>query len=148
MDKLLNAIASRLNVRVVVEEHSKRTLQGVLNVTMQMFDHRDVTDEVRELFKKELNNHLFTKLQNMKSGEYVEYGFDYGDVRPLGTLMEDANDNLAEVLLKLPALNDGETYDFPCDTYIRFTLTERDAKKASVKPNMVCPWIMEAYSKQ
>ena len=148
MDKLLNAIASRLNVRVAVEEHSKRTLQGVLNVTMQMFEHRDVTDEVSELFKKELNNHLFTKLQNMKSGEYVEYGFDYGDVRPLGTLMEDANDNLAEVLLKLPALNDGETYDFPCDTYIRFTLIERDTKKASVKPDMVCPWIMEAYSKQ
>lgn len=148
MEKLLNAIASRLNVRVVVEEQSEKTLQGVLTVTMQMFDHRDVTDEVRELFKKELNNHLFTKLQKMEAGEYVEYGFDYGNVRPLGTLMEDANDNLAEVLLKLPALKDGETYDFPCDTYIRFTLTKKDEKTASVKPNTVCQWIMEAYSKQ
>lgn len=148
MEKLLNEIASRLNVRVVVEEQSEKTLQGVLSVTMQMFDHRDVTNEVRELFKKELNNHLFTKLQKMEVGEYVEYGFDYGNVRPLGTLMEDANDNLAEVLLKLPALNDGETYDFPCDTYIRFTLTEKDEERASVKPNMVCQWIKEAYSKQ
>ena len=148
MEKLLNAIASRLNVRIVVEEQSEKTLQGVLTVTMQMFDHRDVTDEVRELFKKELNNHLFSKLQKMEAGEYVEYGFDYGNVRPLGTLMEDANDNLAEVLLKLPALKDGETYDFPCDTYIRFTLTKKDEKAASVKPNTVCQWIMEAYSKQ
>lgn len=148
MEKLLNAIASRLNVRVVVEEHSEKTLQGVLYVTMQKFDHKDVTNEVRELFKKELNNHVFTKLQKMEAGEYVEYGFDYGNVRPLGTLMEDANDNLAEVLLKLPTLNDGETYDFPCDTYIRFTLTEKDEETASVKPNMVCQWIKEAYSKQ
>ena len=148
MEKLLNAIASRLNVRSVVEEQSEKTLQGVLTVTMQMFDHRDVTDEVRELFKKELNNHLFTKFQDMEVGEYVEYGFDYGNVRPLGTLMEDANDNLAEILLKLPALNEGETYDFPCDTYIRFTLTGKSEKNVSVKPNVVCPWIMEAYSKQ
>ena len=148
MEKLLNAIASRLYVRVVVEEQSEKTLQGVVTVTMHMFDHRDVTDEVRELFKKELNNHLFTKLQNMEAGEYVEYGFDYGNVRPLGTLMEDANDNLAEVLLKLPTLNDGETYDFPCDTYIRFTLTEKDEKKVSLKPNTVCQWIKEAYNNQ
>ena len=148
MDKLLNAIASRLTIRVVVEEESEKTLQGVVTVTMQMFDHRDVEEEVKELFKKELNNHLFTKLQDLKVGEYVDYGFAYGDVRPLGTLMEEANDNLAEVLLKLPALNDGETYDFPCNTYIGFTLSERNEEKATVKPNYLSTWIMEAYSKQ
>ena len=148
MDKLLNAIASRLTIRVVVEEESEKTLQGVVTVTMQMFDHRDVEEEVKELFKKELNNHLFTKLQDLKVGEYVDYGFAYGDVRPLGTLMEEANDNLAEVLLKLPALNDGETYDFPCNTYIGFTLIERNEEKATVKPNYLSTWIMEAYSKQ
>ena len=124
MDKLLNAIASRLTIQVVVE--ADKTLQGVVTVTRQMFDRRDVEDEVKELFKKELNNHLLTKLQDLKVGEYVDYGFAYGNVRPLGTLMEEANDNLAEVLLKLPSLNDGETYDFPCNTYIGFTLTERN----------------------
>ncbi len=148
MEKLLNAIASRLTVRVTVEEQSEKTLEGVLTVTMAMFEHRDVSDEVKELFKKELNNHLFTKLQDIEVGEYVHYGFDYGQVRPLGTLMEDANDNLAEVLLTLPALEDGESYEFPCNTYIRFTLTGRDDKEATVKPNIVCTWIMEAYNKQ
>lgn len=146
MDKLLNAIASRLTIQVVVE--ADKTLQGVVTVTRQMFDRRDVEDEVKELFKKELNNHLLTKLQDLKVGEYVDYGFAYGNVRPLGTLMEEANDNLAEVLLKLPSLNDGETYDFPCNTYIGFTLTERNEEKATVKPNYVSTWIMEAYSKQ
>ena len=34
----------------------------------------------------------------MEVGEYVEYVFDYSNVRPLGTLMEDANDNLAEAV--------------------------------------------------
>ena len=148
MEKLLDAIASRLTVRVTVEEQSEKTLESVLTVTMAMFDHKDVSEEVRKLFKKELNNHLFTKLGEIEVGEYVDYGFDYGQVRPLGTLMEDANDNLAEVLLKLPPLNDGECYDFPCDTYIRFMLTEKDENEATVKPNIVCQWIMEAYNKR
>ena len=115
---------------------------------MKMFDYRDVEDEVRELFKKELNNHLFTKLQEMKVGEEVGYGFDYSNVRPLGTLMEEANDNLAEVLLKLPALNDGEEYVFPCDTYIGFTLIDKKDNHVNAKASMVSPWIREAYSKQ
>ncbi len=148
MEKLLNAIASRLNVRVTIEEEFEQTSEGVLTVTMAMYDHKEVSEEVRELFKKELNNHLFTKLKETELGEDVEYGFDYGNVRPLGTLMEDANDNLAEVLLKLPPLKDGESYDFPCDTYIRFTVTGREEKEITVKPNIVCSWIMEAYYNQ
>lgn len=149
MDKLLNAIASRLNVRVVVkEERDTNLVNGVVTLSIEFFDYRDVSDEVRELFKKELNNHLFSKLQEAKIGEHVEYGFDYGNVRPLGILMEDVNDNLAEVLLKLPVLNDGERYTFPCDTYVRFTLTDKKDDHFNAKPSMVSPWIMEAYSKQ
>ena len=148
MEKLLDAFASGLTVRFTVKEQSEKTLEGVLAVTMAMFNHKNISDEVKELFKQELNNHLFTKLKEIKVGEYVDYGYDYGQVRPLGTLIEDANDNLAEVLLKLPPLNDGECYDFPFDTYIRFTLTEKDERKAKVQPNFVCSWIMEAYNKQ
>ena len=147
MEKLLNAIASRLNVRIVVEKYWKNEHNAGLAVTMQMFEHRKVTDEVRELFKKELNSHLFTKLQQMEAGECVEYSFDYGELRPLGILMEDANDNLAEVLLKLPNLKEGESYYFPCDTYIRFTIIKKDAETALVMPDKICQWIMEAYSK-
>lgn len=148
MEKLLSAIVSRLKVQVTVEEQSENTLEGVLTLRMAMFEHKDVSDEVKELFKKELSDHLFTKLHEIEVGEYVEYGFDYGNVRPLGTLMEDANDNLAEVLLKLPTLPAGESYNFPCDTYIRFTLTGKEENKVTVKPNTRCSWIMQAYKKQ
>ena len=64
---------------------------------MAMFNHKDISDEVRELFKEELNNHLSTRLKEIEVGEHVDYGFDYGHVRPLETTMEGANDNLAEV---------------------------------------------------
>lgn len=149
MEKLLNAIASGLNVWVVVEEQSEeKTLNGVLTVTMEMFNHRDVTDEVRALFKKELKNHLFSKLQRMEVGGYVEYRFNRDNVRPLGTLMKNFNDNLAEVLMKLPFPKDGGFYDFPCNTYFSFTLTKKYEKSVSIMADTVCQWIMEAYSKQ
>lgn len=148
MEKLLNAIASRLSVRVTVEEDAKETPEGILQVKMFMYDHKDVSDEVRDLFKKELNNHLFIKLQEIEVDEYVDYEFECGQVRPLGTLREDANDNLAEVLLKLPALKEGESYDLPVETYIRFTLISKNNQKVTVKPNIICPWIMEAYNQQ
>ncbi len=146
MKDFLDAIASRLNVRIVVEEHSGEVLQG-LNITMQMFNYREVTDEVRDLFKNELRNHIFAKLQTMEVGESAEYVFDCGDIRPLGTLMQDANDNLSEVLLKLPTLDDEETYSLPSDTFICFTLTKKEVESVSIKPS-VCPWIMEVFSEQ
>lgn len=147
MEKLLDEIASRLSVQIVEREEYEKGLDGTLTL-MQAFSYRDVTDEVRKLFKKELYNHMFTKLlQEMEVGEYVEYGFDYGDERPLGTLMEDANDNMAEVLLKLPALNEGERYVLPGDTYICFTLMGREAKQVSITAKM-CLWITATYENQ
>ncbi len=145
MEKLLNAIASKLSIRITVEKKSKKNLDGFLISTMSVFDHKDVSDEVRDLFKTELNNHLFSKVEEIEVGEYVDYGFNYGPESSLGTLMAEANDNLAEVLLQLPPLNDGECYDFPCETYICFALTGKDEQGSRVKPNIVCSWILEAY---
>ena len=61
MEKLLNAIVSKLEIRTPVEEHFKEELNGVLNIKMTMFKHRNVPDEVKEQFKKEFNNHLYMK---------------------------------------------------------------------------------------
>lgn len=125
MEKLLNAIVSKLEIRTPVEEHFKEELNGVLNIKMTMFKHRNVPDEVKEQFKKEFNNHLYMKCKEENGFGYVDYIFEYGLKRPIGKLMEDANDNLAEVLLKLPPLNEGESYELPSDTYMRFSVGKK-----------------------
>lgn len=147
MEKLLNAIASKLNVRVIAEESSSSAFYGIITVTMHMYDYKDASDEVRELFKKELNNHMFNKLQEIEVGESVEYMFECGQERPLGSIMDDANDNLAEVLQKLPALPEGEKYTLPFETYIRITLTKNSGDDIKVMP-YVSDWIREEYSDQ
>lgn len=143
-DKLLNAIASTLTVQSYVDDQYE-TPDGVSTVAMRMPNYRDVTDEVKELFKQELKKHMSTKLEKMKVGEHVEYGFDYSHLRR--TLMEDMNDNLKEVLLKLPALNEGEKYNLRYDTYLCVTLTKKEAEKVSVTVE-TCQRIMEAYENQ
>lgn len=122
MEEWLNLISEALTIRVTVEEHSER---GV-NVKAKIYKTKDVSKEVREQFKTELYNHLCTKLQEIEVGEYVDYSFNFGKVKQRGTLMEDANDNLAEVLLKLPPLKEGECYELPCNICMRFVLKEKD----------------------
>ena len=147
MEKLLNAIASRLNVRVIAEESSSSAVDSIITVTMHMYDYKETSDEVKELFKKELNNHIFNKLQEIEVNESVEYMFECGQVRPLGSIMDDANDNLAEVLQKLPALPEGEKYTLPFETYIRITLTKKSEDDVKVMPH-VSDWIREEYFNQ
>ena len=101
---VLEAIASRLTVRTVVQEQSGSGPMG-LGVTMQMYDHKEVSDEVKALFEEELDNHLRSKLQGMEIGDSVDYGFEYGNVRPLGTLMEDANDSHKEQSSEYPVMS-------------------------------------------
>ena len=88
MEKLLNAIASRLNVRVIAEESSSRALDSIITVTMHMYDYKEAPDEVKELFRKELNNHIFNKLQEVEVDESVEYMFECEQVRPLGSIID------------------------------------------------------------
>jgi len=143
MEKLLDAIASGLDIRGAEEKDLKVSDEYPLIIETDWYDYKEVSQEVIELFKKELINHLIENVKKLDVGEHVDYGFEY-DSKPLGTLMEEANDNLAEVLFKLPALNEGEAYELPEDTYVRFTVTERDKNKVIANPDIVSPWIMEA----
>ena len=136
MDRLLNVIASELSVRLVVDEKPEGTLQEA-TFSMQIFKYRDVGRAIKELFQKELTNHLCTKLQDLKYGEEVTYCFAYGKV----------NNNLEEVFLKLPALNDGEAYNLPCDTLVRFTITKKTEEEILVNTS-ASSWIVEAVNKQ
>lgn len=147
MEKLLNVIASRLKVRTIAEESSSKAVDSIITVTMHMFDYKEASDEVKELFKKELNNHIFNKLQETEVEESVVYMFEFGQVRPLGTIMDDANDNLAEVLQKLPILPEGEKYTLPFETYICITLTKKSKEDIRVMP-YVSNWIREEYFNQ
>lgn len=144
MEKLLNAIASRLKIRVTKE--SANHLGGALTISMGTFEYKDVPEETRELFKGQLVLHLLSKISGCKFGEKVEYIFDFGNVRPLGNIREDANDNMAEILFKLPFLNEGECYVLPIDTYIGFEMVQEN-NSVIVKP-LASEWISEAYSKQ
>lgn len=148
MDKLLNAIASGLNIRAVVCKQSEEALQNDLIITTRMFVYKDVTYNVRRIFKRELKKHLLSKLSKIEVGEYVDYSFSYGKVKHLGTIIKEANDNMAEVLLKLPKLKEGENYEFPPNTYISFKLIDRYETGGTVEINIISPWIMEKYGKQ
>lgn len=143
MEKLLDAIASGLDIRGAEEKDLKVSDEYPLIIETDWYDYKEVSQEVIELFKKELRNHLIENVKKLDVGEHVDYGFEY-DSKPLGTLMEEANDNLAEVLLKLPAHDERESYKLPEDTYVRFTVTERYENKVLVNPDIVSPWIMGA----
>lgn len=146
MEKLLAAIASRLTIRCTVMESMSKPIDG-LTVKAAMFNYRDVPDKVREQFKTELNNHLLSHLTELKAGDTIDYNFECGQVWPIGSIYACANDSMAEVLQKLPALSEGEIYSLPVDTYLAFTLVSKDDKEAIAKPTCVCHWIMEEYAK-
>lgn len=143
MEKLLDAIASGLDIRGAEEKDLKVSDEYPLIIETDWYDYKEVSQEVIELFKKELINHLIENVKKLDVGEHVDYGFEY-DSKPLGTLIEGANDNLAEMLLKLPALDEGESYELPEDTYVRFTVTRKNNDKVIVMPDRVSPWIMGA----
>lgn len=148
MDKLLTAIASGLSIRPDVNSKSEKALQKISNTTVYECDYKDITNRARKRFKKEFADHLFNKLKKIEVGECVEYYFNYANIRSIETIIEKANDNMAEVLLRLPALKEGENYEFPYDTYISFKLIERYEAGGTVEINSVCLWIKEAYTKQ
>jgi len=128
MAKLLDVIVSQLRIRVDEKENSDK----------------EVPSEVMELFKKEFNHHLYRKLKTIKVGEYVDYMFECGYSRPLGTIVYNANDNLAEVLKKLPKLPEGESYAFPPNSYIAFTLTGKYNKQFKIEINLVTDVFIKA----
>ncbi len=141
MEKLLNAMASCLFLRVTEKEGAYVPEGAVASFTNE-FDHKETDDETKTIFKRAFKRHLVSKMKEMKDGGIVEYTYDYETRGPMGTIMEDANKNMAEVLLELPSLKDGECYEFPYDTYIRFKFEKRGKKKNGVKFE-ACEWIME-----
>ncbi len=122
MDRLLNAIASGLNIR----SHNRS---------------EEVIQKARKKFISELEKHLFSKLENLEVGQCITYSFNYENISE--TIIEKVNNNMKEVLLKLPALEKGERYIFPQDTYFSFKLTDRIESGGTVVINGISSWIIE-----
>lgn len=148
MEKLLKAIASRLEIRLTVAHKEEQEVYSQPRVTvgLKMFEHCSVDEETRKKFKEVLNNHLAERIKRAQVGDVIEYLFEYGQVLPLGTIQDNANDNMAEVLRELPALGKGEEYVLPVDTYLSFRVTGVNGNGVDVMPR-VSNWIMEAYQR-
>lgn len=148
MEKLLKAIASRLEIRLTVAHKEEQEVYSQPRVTvgLKMFEHCSVDEETRKKFKEVLNNHLAERIKRAQVGDVIEYLFEYGQVLPLGTIQDNANDNMAEVLRELPALGKGEEYVLPVDTYLSFRVTGVNGNGGDVMPR-VSNWIMEAYQR-
>jgi len=116
MGKLLDAVASQLSIRSICKESGN-------------YINKDVTKETKELFKKEFQRHMYLKLKKIKVGETIDYVFGSIDNKLGAQPMNSANENLAEVLNKLPQLENGESYAFPNNSYIYITLTAQKAKR-------------------
>ena len=143
MEKLLNTLANGLSIRFKKSEDYEG--EG-LNVTFQSFDYRPVTKEVQELFKSKFKEHLFAKLKELESpGNFVEYSFKHGVVYPMSSLLDTANDNMAEVLLQLPALEAGESYNLPENTFVSFRLLEKNGDNITVAIKPLCSWTKNSY---
>lgn len=136
MEKLFEAIANNLVVSRKLED-DQPTIQQCDVFIMQVFKYRDIEEKVKELFKKELINHLCTELYTKNVGEEIKYSF--------AILKAEFNDNFKEVLSKLPALNERENYAFPDDMEMTFVITEKNDNGTEIKTDKyVSEWIVKA----
>lgn len=136
MEKLFEAIANNLVVSRKVEDDQPTIQQCDVFTTMQVFKYRDTEEEVKELFKEELINHVCTKLYEKSVGETIKYSF--------ATLKAEFNHNFKEVLSKLPALNQREAYAFPYDMEMAFVITGKNDDGTEIKTDKyVSEWIVK-----
>lgn len=140
MEKLLNVIASRLEVCV---EH--RYGEGASTKYKCWYEYKQVSEEVKEKFEKELYKHAARKLAKLEIDESIEYIFNYSSHDPYEIASNEANENLLEVFQKLPSLPKGEKYTLPYDTYFEFILMEKTEDCVTALPG-VSDWIKEAYN--
>ena len=148
MEKLLNALSKKLQIRTPAVQQVKTISLGDRKFVgpFKRFEYIEVPNEVKTLFKDKLHTHIFSKADLIGLEAKLEYSFDYGNVRPLGTLINEANDNMAEVLLELPKLGDRECYVLPLDTYFSFTVTEKSEIGTTLELTNMSEWIKKEYN--
>lgn len=141
IEKLLEAFSKGLHVRhePVVKEGEKPDIY-----------HTHASNEVREIFKNALKEHLERKLDWCQIGESVTYNHFLGTVRNSTTIenqgaaVRSINSNLQEVMDKLPELPEGETYVFPAQTAVSVKVTGFTQDEIMTSFENVSSWLKEA----
>ncbi len=121
MEKLLEILSNALMVRnEPMEQHVSGTF---VNGAFYNFRCEPATEEVRRIFKKELQKSICEKLSKSTVGDIIEYR--YTIERKSGTIQlefeERVNDNLSKVLGKLPKPEKG-CYILPNETNFDFEM--------------------------
>lgn len=121
--EIANAFADLLSIRVINKMQCHQLLE--LGIGFTRFDYKPVSTETKEKFAKALEKFI---CQSIKERNSLTFAYEYGKVRPLGTLDENMTDDLSVVLQELPELAIAESYSFPCETIMKIVVTTRKDK--------------------
>lgn len=132
MENVLNAFASGLKIQYQTEEK---------------MEFKPASEEQITAFKEAMKKHLASRGKIREYGDIITY--DYYRAKIRGGMrgfderhVESANANLAEVLLKLPKLPEGECYVFPTPTFVSFQIVGKMGNDSDFNPVKACPWIL------
>lgn len=149
MKRLLTIISSGLEVQTVVKQQTEKHSKSNQTSIVTYFENKPASNKAKAIFTRELEKHLSTELRKIKVGESVSYLSDFKNASYFGTVREENNsDNMAKILLKLPPLQETESYVFAQNTYIKFKLADKYETGGTVIIEDVSPWIIEMFSKQ
>lgn len=145
IEKLLEVFPEGLYVRheeVIPEsKNSKKDLRNVSYTRASL--------EVKEAFKAVLRENLLSKLEKCSIGEKISYSFYLGTVHSPhsvyhGDPAQSINQNLQEVIDKLPKLPEGEEYVFPDHTSVSVKVIGFDQGKSVTSLDNLCSWLRKA----
>lgn len=129
--EIANAFADLLNIRIIKGMHFKECVKvRELGIGFTTFDYKPVSAEVKSQFAKELEEFI---CENIKKQDSLVFAYEYGDVRPLGSVNNNMTDELSNVLEKLPELSISEVYSFPSETIMRILVTARNPNGCDTK---------------
>lgn len=121
--EIANAFAELLNIRIIKGITSRESTKlRESGVSFTEFDYKPVAPEIKKQFAKELENFICEKTREKDS---LIFAYEYGPVRPIGTINENITDELSMVLAKLPELAIAETYSLPCETIMEVAVANR-----------------------
>jgi len=129
--EIANAFAELLCIRIIKGINACQSGKlRELGLAFTGFNYKSVAPEVKKQFAEELENFICEKV---KKENILVFAYEYGSVRPIGTIDENVTDELSMVLKKLPELAITESYSFPAETILRITVTDRTEKSCQTK---------------